>query len=188
MWHWVRHGPTRTDGVVGWRDLPADLSDTSHLARLRAYLPETALVVSSDLSRARDTAAAIAGCRRQIGSDPHLREFHFGAWDGLDPDLIRHRNATLSNAYWTDPGHHAPPGGESWRQAAARIGAAVARIEAAYPGKDIIAVAHFGVILTQLQAVLGISPRAVLRHRIDNLSVTTLDRARGVAKTINHRA
>ena len=33
LW-WVRHGPTHAKAMVGWRDLPADLSDTAALARL----------------------------------------------------------------------------------------------------------------------------------------------------------
>ena len=49
---WVRHGPTHAKTMVGWSDLPADLSDTARLARLSAHLPDGAPVVSSDLVRA----------------------------------------------------------------------------------------------------------------------------------------
>lgn len=50
----IRHGPTHAKGMVGWTDLPADLSDTAQIARLRAALPD-APVVSSDLLRAVQT-------------------------------------------------------------------------------------------------------------------------------------
>ena len=59
LW-WVRHGPTHAKTMVGWTDLPADLSDRAQLDRLRAYLPD-APVVCSDLLRARQTADAVAG-------------------------------------------------------------------------------------------------------------------------------
>jgi broad specificity phosphatase PhoE len=36
----VRHGPTHAKGMVGWTDLPADLSDGAALARLNAHLPQ----------------------------------------------------------------------------------------------------------------------------------------------------
>ncbi|PHR02026.1 MAG: histidine phosphatase family protein, partial [Sulfitobacter sp.] len=36
IWHWVRHGPTHEKAFVGWRDVPADLSDTAQIARLNA--------------------------------------------------------------------------------------------------------------------------------------------------------
>ena len=31
---WVRHGPTHEKAFTGWRDVPADLSDSAALARL----------------------------------------------------------------------------------------------------------------------------------------------------------
>ena len=32
LW-WVRHGPTHEKAMTGWRDVPADLSDTAAIAR-----------------------------------------------------------------------------------------------------------------------------------------------------------
>ena len=61
--HLVRHGPTHAKSMVGWSDLPADLSDTAALARLEAALPREAVVISSDLIRAVATADAIQGDR-----------------------------------------------------------------------------------------------------------------------------
>ena len=45
---------------------------------------------------------------------------------------------------------------------------------AKYKGSNIVAVAHFGVILTQVQLALGKSPYEVLSNKIDNLSVTKI--------------
>ena len=69
---------------------------------------------------------------------------------------------------------------------AARVASVVGRINAAHPDAHIIAVAHFGVILTQVQATMGVSAAQVLAHRIDPLSVTTLRPADGVVERINH--
>ncbi|MEL6618000.1 MAG: histidine phosphatase family protein [Pseudomonadota bacterium] len=186
VWHWVRHGPTHQTSFTGWRDVPADLSDTAAIARLAAHLPGDAIVVSSDLDRAIKTADAVQGARVRLPHDPALREFHFGTWDGVHFSDIADRHPDLSRAYWERPGDHAPPGGESWHRSAARVAHAVARIEARHPDAHVIAVAHFGVILTQVQAVLGVSAYEVLAHRIEPLSVTTLDPHVGKAVTINH--
>ncbi|WP_147107116.1 histidine phosphatase family protein [Tateyamaria sp. syn59] len=185
-WHWVRHGPTHQKTFTGWRDVPADLSDKAAIARLAQHLPKDALVVSSDLTRSVNTASALQGTRTRLPHDPALREFHFGVWDGVHFSTVAEWHPDLSRAYWEQPGDHTPPGGESWNTSAARVAMAVQRIEAAHPGRHIIAVAHFGVILTQVQAVLGVSAQEVLAHKIEPLSVTTLNRATSTAEVINH--
>ena len=76
----VRHGPTHARAMIGWTDLPADLSDSAALERLAAHLPTGAPVISSDLSRAIATADAL-GARPRLAHDPALREMHFGQWE-----------------------------------------------------------------------------------------------------------
>lgn len=181
---WVRHGPTHAKGMIGWSDLPADLSDTARLARLSAYLPSHAPVISSDLIRASATADAIAAGRLRLPHDPDLREMHFGTWElrhfaevgAEDPDRIR--------AFYEQPGNVRPPGGESWDQTRTRVNAAADRL---LPHADIIVVAHFGAILTQVQRALGISAYDAFGQRIDNLSLTQISfDGEWTAGPINH--
>jgi len=171
-WWWIRHGPTHATGMIGWSDLPADLSDVAALNRLRAYLPRRGLVVCSDLSRATATAAALHRGHALLPPAADLREVHFGIWEGCERDAIECSHP--AHAFWTNPGEAAAPGGESWNDVRARVDAYVARTNAAHPGADIIAVAHFCVILTQVQRALGVSPREALRQHIAPLSVTRL--------------
>ncbi len=170
--HWVRHGPTHEKTFVGWRDVPADLSDTAQIARLNRALPDAAIVAASDLMRASDTADTLG--RTRIANDPRLREFDFGIWDGMRFDAVADRDPELSRAYWETPGDVAAPNGESWNDAAARINAAVDDLIALHGGTDIIVAAHFGTILTQVQRALGCTAQQALKFKIDNLSVTTL--------------
>lgn len=171
---WVRHGPTHAKSMVGWSDLPADLGDAARIARLSAYLPEDALVISSDLIRARATADALAGSRTRLPETRDLREIHFGAWELQPFDSIP--DQTHLRAFWEQPGDIRPPGGESWHEVAARVTGAVERLCRAHPGRDIVAVAHMGAILTQVQTALGITAYEAFGHKIDNLSVTELRR------------
>ena len=170
--YWVRHGPTHQTAFTGWRDVPADLSDTTALARLDAFLPGDAVVISSDLLRAVTTADAILGARDRLPHDPGLREFDFGAWDGLHFSEVADRDPDLSRRFWEDPGDVAPPGGESWNAVAARVGAAIDRARQATGGRPLIAVAHFGAILAHLNAAGTMTAHEALGHRIDTLSVT----------------
>lgn len=184
--YWVRHGPTHARTFVGWSDLPADLSDTARIARLSGYLPDSALVISSDLIRATATADAIAGTRTRLPHDPDLREIHFGDWELKAHDQIS--DQTTLRAFWDDPGQVRPPNGECWDETSARVSGALARIMRSHPGRDIIAVAHFGAILTQVQRALDLSGYQTFSHRIDNLSVTHLchQGGRWHARAINH--
>lgn len=167
----VRHGPTHARAMVGWTDLPADLSDSAALARLTAHLPREAPVVSSDLSRAIATADAL-GPRPRLPHDPALREIHFGQWEQRAFAEIEAESPDHIRAFWETPGDIRPPGGESWNDLTARTWATLDRLHGTAP--DLIVVAHFGPIVAALQRAENLSPEAAFAHRIDNLSVTCL--------------
>lgn len=166
LW-WVRHGPTHVRRMVGWTDVPADLSNTARLQALRTALPD-APVISSDLLRARQTAAVLD--RPLLPESAALREFHFGDWENRafddieDPALRR---------YFETPGAQRAPNGESWNDVTARVSAEVERLCA--PHSDVILVAHMGPILTQWARATGLSPYETLSQKIVPLSITRID-------------
>ena len=171
---WVRHGPTHAKTMVGWSDLPADLSDHSAIARLSAYLPQDAVIVSSDLIRAVTTADAVQENRLRLPHDPTLRELHFGDWELRSHTQIEAETPDLIRVFWDKPGEVRPPRGESWNDINARIWSATDRLITAYIGRNIIVVAHFGAILSALQRAEDLTPEQAFSHRIDNFSVTEM--------------
>ncbi len=187
-WWWVRHGPTHAKGMTGWTDLPADLSDHAAVARLAAFLPDAADVISSDLSRAVATASAVQGARHRLPHAAALREIHFGAWEGRTHAEVEAEDPQAIRAFWENAGPTAAPGGESWDGLRTRVDAFVDKKTAAEP-RHIIAVAHFGVILSQVQRARRMTPAQVFAHHIDPLSVTQVHFQNGVWQTgaINHR-
>lgn len=187
-WHWVRHGPTHEKTFVGWRDVPADLSDRELIARLDAALPRPAFLVSSDLVRASATADAVARGRTRLPHAPQIREIDFGVWDGLHFTEIADRDPVLSRSFWEEPGDVAAPEGESWNATSARVAGFVDAMTAAHPDAHIVAVAHFGTILTQVQRASGLSPYETLAHKIDNFSITRVVHEGGAwrVEAINH--
>lgn len=181
----VRHGPTHAKTMVGWSDVPVDLSDTGALDRLSAYLPD-APVVSSDLCRAVMTADAVARGRKRLPHEADLREIHFGGWEMQTFVAVEMADPAAIRAFWESPGETAPPGGESWNALSARVSAAVDRLARGHG--DLIVVAHFGAILCQLQRARGITTTAAFAQRIDPLSVTQIDFGRAVrVGVVNHR-
>ena len=153
---------------------------------LCSYLPSEAVVVSSDLTRSVTTADALAGARTRLTHEADLREFHFGDWDGRHWSDVAQSDPQLSRDFWEKPGDIKAPNGESWNMAAARARPVVDRLNAAH--NSIIAVAHFGIILTQVQRALDSSAYACLAHKIDNFSVTHLREDQGKWRVIciNH--
>ncbi|MCC6008355.1 MAG: histidine phosphatase family protein [Rhodobacteraceae bacterium] len=174
-WWWVRHGPTHARGFAGWTDLPADLSDITRINRLALSLPSDALVVSSDLVRATATADALADGRPRLPATKALREIHFGEWEGLTFSQIEARDPETARAFWTEPGDVAPPGGESWNRMEARVSAFVDDVTRAHPGRDVLAVAHLGVILSQYRRARGVSAQEVLGKQLEPLSLSRFD-------------
>ena len=169
----VRHGPTHAKSMVGWSDIPADLSDTAAIARLRAFLP-SAPVVSSDLIRASATADTLLPNVR-LPHDKNLREINFGDWELRTFNDVEADGPERIRAYWEKPGDVAPPNGESWNAVRQRVDGAIDRY-LDHGHQDLIVVAHFGVILTQVQRALAISAYEAFSHRIENLSVTVLQK------------
>lgn len=169
---WVRHGPTHVRAMVGWADPPADLSDVEDLDRLHQHLPEAAKIISSDLMRASSTADAIQKDRTRLPHDPDLREINFGDWDMQVFDEIDDQERLM--AFWDTPGDVRAPNGETWNEVFRRVSTATDRLLDSHPDVDLIIVAHFGAILTQVQRALKIPAYDTFANRIDNLSVTEI--------------
>ena len=168
----IRHGPTHAKSMIGWTDRPADLSDSAKIARLAAALPP-APVISSDLSRAVETATAIAPAAPRLAHDPGLREIHFGAWEDRRWADINAETPDAIRAFWEEPGDTTAPGGESWNALRARVDAAVDRALAAVQG-DLIVVCHFGAILTQLQRARRVPTTTIFGQKIEPLSLSEI--------------
>jgi probable phosphoglycerate mutase len=143
----VRHGRTtwvEEGRFQGSSDVPLSAHGRAQAAAVGACLAGTSLVDRlpipggdprtirhSPLSRAADTASAIAAARGAsdvLVGDDDLREIAQGVWEGL-----RHEDVTArwpdELARWRhDPLHHHAPGGESLEDASARAGRAIGRM------------------------------------------------------------
>lgn len=155
----------------GRHDGAPDLSDGAAIAALAAALPEGAHWVTSPLRRAVETATALAVAaarpRPAAEREADLMEQDFGDWEGRPYDRI-------DPAFWDAPATNRPPGGESFADVVDRVSALVLRLSAVAE-RDIVAVAHAGVIRAALAQALRCPPAGALRFAIDPLSTTRLD-------------
>jgi broad specificity phosphatase PhoE len=123
----VRHGATALNAqrrFQGQTDI--SLSDEGRLqaARVAARLREEPIerIYTSDLVRARETASAIAAPHGlEPILDARLREFAFGAWEGLTWAEILAERPHLSEANWHHAQLYAPEGGEQFDAVCSRV-------------------------------------------------------------------
>lgn len=114
----LRHGQTdynasgRMQGHLDSGLTPEGLAQASVVAPEVARLKPQRLL-SSDLSRASDTAAVVAtACGLDVEIDPRLRETHLGEWQGRTVADIESAWPGAIATWRQDPSW-APPGGES---------------------------------------------------------------------------
>jgi 2,3-bisphosphoglycerate-dependent phosphoglycerate mutase len=96
---------------------------------------QIAVVFSSDLARAAQTASiAFAGTAVPVLHDWRLRECDYGQRTGMPvAELHASRRDHLDRPY---------PGGESWRQAATRVGRFLADLPLGWNGQRVLVIGH----------------------------------------------
>lgn len=158
----LRHGQTDYNAAMrlqGQTDIP--LNDTGREQARRAaevlagIVP--AAVVASDLSRAADTARAVAGpLGLEVVTDPRLRERDFGQWEGLHGDVIAER-WPADYAVWRRGGHPESVGAERRGDVGTRFAEGVTDAAAQLEkGQTLLVVAHGACITAGITALLGL--------------------------------
>jgi len=152
-----RHGRTAwndEDRFQGHTDVPLDdvgRAQVQHAAAVLCGLPPDVLA-ASDLSRAADTAAALAQLTGQrVVLDARLRETHGGAWEGLRASEIRAADGPAYRA-WREGADVAAGGAESRSMVGARATAAIDELLVDVPPAGVLVVATHG---GTARAVLG---------------------------------
>jgi alpha-ribazole phosphatase len=181
-WWWVRHAPVPDNGrIYGQRDLDCDCSNTAVFDALARELPRDAVWVTSHLARTRQTADAIlramSAGQSVLRTMPELAEQNLGDWQGLDRAAFL-RSRANPHPHWFAAASERAPNGESFSDVIARVSAAMDSLSVEFAEQDIVAVAHGGTIKAALSVALSIDPDSALRHRIDNCSLTRIDRLR----------
>jgi broad specificity phosphatase PhoE len=182
----VRHGVTEWnhDGrFQGHRDAPLAEDGRREARLLGERLAASAggpmRIVTSPLSRARDTALAIAnavGARGQglPREDERLMEIGQGEWEGrTHAELARH-DAERYARWRTMAGREQPPGGESLDRAAYRIGSLLDEVKRA--PDELCLVSHGGILRLAAAHLLGLGRERAWRMDVDNASLAVLSR------------
>ncbi len=157
-----RHGRTEwnaTGRFQGQLDPPLDGTGRRQASRAASALAgtvgEQALVVSSDLDRARETAQALADeLGTHVRVDPRLREHGLGSWEGLTREDVA-RDLPEQYADWMAGRPVRGRGGEDPAEVARRALAALADLP---PAPVAVVVTHGGTGGRLIEALLGLGP------------------------------
>jgi broad specificity phosphatase PhoE len=181
----VRHGQSTWNHerrIQGQLDPP--LSDEGRLqaARLGSRLAGRTFagLYTSDLKRAAETAQLV-GQAVGVAATPvaELREIYLGQWEGLRTEELAERFPDAW-ASWTDePNWDLVPGGEGSAAFEARVSLALDRLFSRHPHGDVLVVTHGGVIQIALHHVVGRPGRGIFPFRIQNASVSILEKRNG---------
>ena len=158
-----RHGRTNWNATArfqGQSDIDLDevgVAQAAASAEVIALL-KPALIMSSDLRRAQDTAkplAALVG--QEVLLDPDLRETFVGVWEGMHRADIEKEHTEDLQAWFA--GTNVRPGlhGETRTEVAARVRSAVDRgLDKIGPGELLVCVTHGAAAMSGLASLLDL--------------------------------
>lgn len=172
----VRHGRTASNAsglLLGRADPPLDPTGRDQAARLAASLAagvhgEVVRVVSSPLTRTRETAAAFG---LPVHVDERFVELDYGELDGV---ALSDVPAATWDA-WRRDVHFRPPGGETLAELGVRVRAACVELLAGLPERGtVVVVSHVSPIKAAAAWAMGVDDSVSWRMHLDPASVTTV--------------
>lgn len=176
----IRHGETlwnRATRIQGHTDISLSALGLVQAERLAQALADEQLaaIYASDLSRARQTAEAVAAPHGlPVRQDSGLRERAFGRFEGLSWQEID-QGYPEDAARWRRREPDFPVGGgESLLAFSARCLDAARRAAAAHPGQTIALVAHGGVLDCLYRAATRVALDAPRSWQLGNATINRL--------------
>lgn len=158
----VRHGqtPWNKDKIFrGTYDIPHNDTGQEEARLTGEWLKGEAIHAAycSPLSRARDTAEAIARHHGLTVEDlPGLIDLNYGEWQGLPLAEVKVKYADLYRQWETAPDTVRFPGGETLEEVRRRTWAAVAEVVQRHPGQTVLLAAHRVVNKVLIAAFIGL--------------------------------
>lgn len=166
----LRHGQTTANAqalLQGRMNLPLDPEGERQAQRCGEYLRASfadALVISSPLTRAHQTALAVS---ENVLIDDRFIELDYGQWDGVP---ITEVDAEHWATWRSDPTFR-PPGGETLVELDERVRPALDALSDRAQHGHVIVVSHVSPIKSAVTWALGVGPEVSWRCQLDRASI-----------------
>ncbi|HYN61858.1 MAG TPA: histidine phosphatase family protein [Rubrivivax sp.] len=176
----IRHGQTAWNAdsrIQGHTDIALDVVGRWQAERLAVALAGQGIhaIYSSDLARARQTAAPLAALTGlPVHTDIGLRERAFGEFEGLSFAQIEQRWPEQSARWRRRDPEFGARGGEVLRAFRERAVAAVTRLALAHRGQCIALVTHGGVLDLLYRQATRVALDAPRSWQVANASINRL--------------
>lgn len=178
----VRHGQTAANArgvLLGRADPPLTETGYRQARALAAALPRAARIVSSPLTRARDTAAVLAGATEDpdatapgaVEVDPRWIEMDYGDLDGKPPTALGEQSWRA----WREDADFVPAGGESVAAVCARVRQACVELADDAAHGDVVVVSHVSPIKAAVTWALGVGDEVAWRMFLSDAAVCRID-------------
>ncbi len=176
----IRHGQTpwnKQEVFRGRADVPLDDIGLQQAEAVAAALQEEsiALVVASPLSRALQTAQALARSHDlPVTANEALIDIDFGRWQGLPAAQVQRQYPELYAAWLTRPHNVRFPGGEALDTVADRAFAGLEALVERHVGDTIALIAHRVVNKLLICRVLGLDSSHFWQIKQDTACINRL--------------
>ncbi len=163
----LRHGSIELPSVksfIGQWDLPLSLKGQAQIQSWSSFFAtkSIAAILSSDLTRCKQSAQLLCLKHIPIVYDKAFREINLGTWEGQSIASIKENNAKDYALRGQNLDTFRPEQGENFNDVAKRVQQALAYYIKQYEGKNLILVAHAGVNRVIIAKYLGLCLKNVL--------------------------
>ncbi|MBM4334173.1 MAG: histidine phosphatase family protein [Deltaproteobacteria bacterium] len=181
----VRHGTTdwnKEEIFRGRMDCQLNETGQAEARALAAYFRKVniEMIYSSPLSRATETAGAIAeGRQLRVVPDPAFIDIDFGEWHGLPLKEVREKYAELYRTWREKPQAVTFLGGENLAQVRARAWEGFERVARQNQEKTVLIVSHRVVAKVLICAALGLEDSHFWQIQQDTTAINCFEHRPG---------
>jgi len=144
-------------------------------------------IISSPMLRCREFAEKLATKNSiPLHIEDNFKEVGFGAWEGLTREQVKDKNLEEYNSFYSDPVNNRPQSFEELGYFIERVTTAFNDIVSEHTGKNILVVAHAGVIRAILAHTVLAIPKGLYNFKITNAGISRINATTGEILFINH--
>ncbi|MGP4023599.1 bifunctional RNase H/acid phosphatase [Actinomadura sp. 3N407] len=176
----LRHGetPLSTEKrFAGTGDIPLTANGLAQARAAALALKDRGLdaIVTSPLTRCRDTAAEVAAVTGlDVRVEDGFREADFGDWEGLTFAEAGKGWPAEMKAWLADP-EVAPPGGESFAHVSRRVRTALDKLKVRHREQTVLVVSHVTPIKLLVRDALGAPMSSLYRMHLNVSALSSID-------------